>query len=306
MTVELKFCPLCGAGTLGPLYLAKDRHYGIQGIYEIVRCGGCSLVFLNPMYSEQELSALYPTDYYAYQDNFSRSRWKELVKALLGFRIGTRDPAFHAPGRVLDLGCGSGWFLREMREMGWDTYGVEVSAPAAELGQKKAGLNIFAGTLQEAKFPANYFDYVRSNHSFEHISCPGDTLKEIYRVLKPGGLLLIGVPNVASLNAIIFREYWWYLGAPVHPFTYSVKTLSQFLTQHQFQVVHITYNSDYSGILGSCQIWANRKNGRMSTQGSLIRNPVLKVLSQWTAKCVDLFRAGDAIEIVATKPETMV
>jgi SAM-dependent methyltransferase len=306
MSVELKYCPLCEGQKFEPAYLVGDRHYGIAGRYRIVRCARCTLMFLNPMYSDEELGALYPDDYYAYQDNFSRSRSKELIKSLLGLHIGTRDPEFSSPGRILDLGCGTGWFLREMRDKGWDSYGVEINLVAAELGRKKAGLNITAGTLRQADFPEDFFDYVRANHSFEHTSCPSETLVEIRRILRPGGRLLIGVPNVAGLNAKIFGQYWWYLGAPVHPFTYSVRTLTQLLEKQQFEIVKVTYNSDYSGILGSSQIWANRTNGRKSTEGALYKNPVLKVLFQWVAKCLDLFGAGDAIEIVASKGSELV
>jgi SAM-dependent methyltransferase len=258
------------------------------------------------MYSDEELSALYPIDYYAYQDGFSHSRWKEIAKRLLWFRIGTRDPQFESPGRILDLGCGAGWFLREMRDKGWDAYGVEINSTAAGLGRSKAGLNIFAGTLQQARFPSEFFEYVRANHSFEHISCPSETLEEVWRIMRPGGRLLIGVPNVGGLNARFFKEYWWYLGAPVHPYTYSAKTLPQLLRKHHFEIMKVTYNSDYTGILGSCQIWANKTNGRKSTEGALINNPVLRVLSHWTAKCVDLFKAGDAIEVIATKGDKQI
>jgi len=258
-------------------------------------------MFLNPMYLDEELSALYPADYYAYQNNFSRNSWKKVIKSLLWVRVGTRDPRFGAPGRMLDLGCGSGWFLREMRDKGWDVYGVEINSSAAQLGRDQAGLKIHAGTLSQTNFPPSFFDYVRANHSFEHLTCPGETLREIGRIMRPGGRLLIGVPNVASLNARIFRQYWWYLGAPVHPFTYSVKTLSGFLEKYQFEILKVEYNSDYSGILGSVQIWLNRENRRKSTEGAAINNPILKILFHWIAKCVDLFRVGDAIEIVATK-----
>ena len=248
-----------------------------------------------------ELSALYPADYYAYQQNFHSHPWKELVKSMVGLTIHTQDPKFPAPARVLDLGCGSGWFLRSMREQGWDTYGVEISESAAELGRKQSGLNIFAGTLSQANFANNYFDYVRANHSFEHISCPNETLDEVYRILRPEGKLMIAVPNIDSFNARIFRQYWWYLGAPVHCFNYSVRTLSQMLEKHSFSIERINFNSDYSGIVGSLQIWLNRTNGRNPTKGFAINNPILKIASQWAAKCIDLVRQGDAIEITAAK-----
>jgi SAM-dependent methyltransferase len=301
MSFELKTCPLCQGTNHGRVYVARDRHYGIPGFYPIVRCADCSLLFLNPMYSDEELSDLYPKDYYAYQENFQRSRWKEIVKTILCCQIGTLDPKFLVPGRMLDLGCGSGWFLCHMRDRGWETHGVEISSEAAELGRKTCGLDIFAGTLSQAAFPAEYFDYVRSNHSFEHISCPHETLDEIHRILKRGGKVLIGVPNEASFNSRVFGQYWWYRGAPVHPFTYSARTLSKLLNKHHFAIQKVAYRSDYSGILGSLQIWLNRKNGRKSTEGAMFKNPFLKIACHWTARFIDLFALGDAIEITSTK-----
>jgi SAM-dependent methyltransferase len=301
MSFELKNCPLCDSESHEEVYHARDRHYGIPGVYRIVRCTDCSLVFLNPMYSDQELSRFYPTDYYAYQDNFQLVRWKEITKRVLRYRLGTRDPQFSFPGKMLDLGCGTGWFMKVMRDQGWETFGVEINSSAAELGRKSAGLNIFSGTLKQANFPPESFDYVRSNHSFEHISCPGETLDEIYRVLKPNGKVLIGVPNVGSLNARIFKQYWWYLGAPVHTFTYSVKTICGLMRKHGFAIQKVTFNSDFSGILGSSQIWLNRRNGRKSTEGAIINARFLRVPFHWAAKFVDLLRLGDAIEITAAR-----
>lgn len=301
MSFDLTSCPLCEGAHQKQLYVAKDRHYGILGAYRVVQCTKCSLVFLNPMFSDRELSALYPADYYAHQNNFARNRWKDWVKTILHYRIGTVEPKFPVAGRMLDLGCGSGWFLSAMQDQGWEAYGVEINNVAAEVGRKQGGVNIFSGTLKEANFPTGFFDYVRANHSFEHISCPGETLAEIHRILRPRGKVLIGVPNIDGLNAKLFRQYWWYLGAPVHPFSYSAKTLSGILQKHHFSVEQINYNSDYSGILGSVQIFLNRTNGRKSTEGLVINNPILKVPCHWTAKFIDLFQFGDAIEIIATK-----
>ncbi len=213
--------------------MTRDQHYGTPGRHRVVQCANCSVVFLNPRYSDQELATVYPSDYYAYQDNFRTPRWKQVVKGLLGYKAGAKDPHFESPGTVLDLGCGSGWFLQEMRTRGWMPYGVEISKAASSLGQSQ-GLQIFCGTVQQAKFRSEFFDYVRANHSFEHMTCPNETLDEIYRILKPQGKLLIGVPNIDGLNARVFKRYWWHLCAPVHPFDYSVKTLSQLLARHHF------------------------------------------------------------------------
>jgi len=300
MSEDLLDCPLCEARDFRELYVTRDQHYGTDGWHRVVQCTHCSLVFLNPMFSDQELAALYPGDYYAYQDNFRRPRWKEVAKALLGYRIAPKEPQFEVPGTVLDLGCGSGWFLQAMRARGWMTYGVEISKAASLLGQSQ-GLQIFCGTLQQANFRPELFDYVRSNHSFEHMTCPNETLEEIYRILKPGGRLLIGVPNIDGLTARVFERYWWQLCAPFHAFNYSVKTLSQLLVKHYFSIDRITYNSDYAGILGSLQIYSNRNNHRKSSEGLLINSTPLRLLCHWLAKSADLFRMGDVIEITARK-----
>jgi len=303
MSHVLERCPGCESPAQRELCVTRDRHYGIQGDYRVVQCETCELVFLNPMYEDSELALLYPEDYYAYQDCFRKpSRIEKFLKKLLRYEAGVKDPSFDRPGKVLDVGCGSGWFLARMRDQGWDTYGVEISETAAKLGSKKAGLCIFHGTFLKANLPTEFFDYVRLNHSFEHMSRPIETLREIWRVLRPGGRVLIVVPNHASLNARIFGRYWWFLGVPVHPFNYSVKNLPGFLTRAGFEVKSVINNSTYPGILGSLQIWLNRNNGRKSEEGFLISAVPLKIVFHWVAKIFDRFGQGDVIELIASKP----
>lgn len=254
------------------------------------------------MPDDSVLAELYPKNYYSYQDFFDqRSPLRQQLTRLLLPGLGTKDPRFDKPGSMLDLGCGSGQFMYKMRELGWKTQGVEISRDAAELGRKVANLDIFAGTLIEASLPGNSFNYVRSNHSFEHIYNPHDTLNEIYRILTPGGKLLVGVPNIDSLNARLFKKYWWYLGVPVHTFSYSPQTLSQMLESHGFVIDKIAFNSDYSGILGSIQIYLNRNTNKPSTEGVFFNSRLFRTISHLLANGVDLFRQGDAIEITAHK-----
>lgn len=298
---ELNVCPLCGASKYKPLYTAKDRHYGIQGWYKIVQCESCSLVFLNPMPDDSVLASLYPKTYYSYQNYFQPvTLLKRIVRKAL-FIPRTKDPKFTTPGRILDLGCGAGQYLYDIREKGWDVYGVEISRDAAEIGKQYASLNIFSGTLLETGYPDDFFDYIRSNHSFEHIYNPNETLAELHRILKPNGKFLIGVPNFHSTNAKLFGLYWWYLGAPVHTYNYSAQTLSQMLEKHNLVVERVTYNSDYSGVLGSIQIYLNRNTDKISVDGWVFRNYIFRAFAQLIAKTNDLLKAGDAIEIIGYK-----
>src|SRR5450432_865609 len=263
-------CVLCGTVSHTLLYRTHDRHYGIKGEFDVCQCDECGLVHLYPMPTESELINFYPDDYYAYQElEQGRKRLKQFLKTILAFNIHTRDPKFERPGRVLDVGCGSGHFLLEMKKQGWEVHGVEPSAGAAELGQSSAGINIVQGTMPSATkvFADDMFDYVRSNHSFEHMPNPSAVLSEMRRILNPQGKLFIGVPNIDSVNARVFGRYWWYLGAPVHTFNYSVSTLSSLLKKNGLRIERVRFNSDYGGVLGSLQIAANRTSGRKSTDG---------------------------------------
>jgi SAM-dependent methyltransferase len=186
------------------------------------------------MFSDEELTALYPPDYYAYRDEVKATLWKERAKRALGYWQGTKDPHFDRPGRFLDIGCGSGTFVQRMRDAGWSSYGVEVSEPAAQLAQSR-NLQVFWGRLQDARFPSESFDYIRASHSLEHMTSPHESIDEIHRLLKPGGRVLIAIPNIESLSARIFREHWYHLCPPVHAFNYSVKTLGRMLSIHGFR-----------------------------------------------------------------------
>src|SRR5262245_13376794 len=105
---------------------------------------------------------------------------------------------------MLDLGCGTGVFLAAMRDRGWNVNGVEFNPIAAKLGQETYGIEMYPGTLEQANYPAQTFDYVRSNHSFEHMLNPREVLREIRRIIKPNGTLFVGVPNVEGWAAKAF------------------------------------------------------------------------------------------------------
>ncbi len=301
MNTSMQKCANCSSTENREIFSAKDRHYKNPGEFSIVKCDNCQLVFLNPMPSNEILSTYYPTDFYAYQPYPAVSAFKKFVKSVLLMNIGTRDPQFIKPGVMLDLGCGSGEFINNKKNEGWQVFGVEPSPQAAEYGVGVRKLDIQTGTILDTNFSSNFFDYVRSNHSFEHINNPNETLQELHRILKPTGKLHIGVPNIESLNAKIFGRYWWYLGAPVHTFNYSVNTLSAIGKKHGFKVDRVIYNADFSGIMGSLQIWLNRNSNKTSIEGHLIKSKFALVLGQWLAKIENLFNVGDAIEITFVK-----
>jgi len=294
-------CIVCKSLNAPLLFRTRDRHYGIQGEFNLVQCSGCGLVHLDPIPTEQELSSFYANDYYSYQPQKRAGWFKRLARKILYLKIKTHNPKSQHPGEFLDIGCGSGDYLHVMLAKGWRVRGVEPSEFGSAEG-RRAGFDIFNGTLLKANFPPNSFDYVRLNHSFEHIPNPVEVLDEIYRILKPQGKLYIGIPNIDSLPYRIFGRYWWYLGAPLHTHNYTVTIISTLMRRSGLTVDRVYYNSNYGSLLGSLQIYANRNSSRKSTEGWLIRNPFLIVLSNIAMWAIDLMGQGDAIEVIAQKP----
>lgn len=306
MSFRIYECPLCRGDKFVRLLEARDFHYGNPGKYTLVKCVGCSLCFQNPMYSESELSAFYPSDYYSFVDRFSLDQNNSFRGRLRSIVLGpdihcTKDPKFERPGRMLDVGCGSGWFMAKMREQGWDVKGVEPSAAAARLGRSEKGLDIFAGSLLAASFPSKSFDYVRFNHSFEHMANPNEILDEAHRILADNGKLMIGVPNRASLNARIFGPYWWHLALPVHTFAYSTQPLSKLLSDHEFRVEKVVFNTERNAIIGSIRIYLNRNDLGPSTEGRFASGRLGMMFCSWAARLQNALRIADVIEITATK-----
>lgn len=281
-------------------FWARDPHYGISGHHRLAKCNQCSLVFLYPMYSDEELKALYPADYYAYHEELQAGRIKATAKKFLGYWHGTRDPEFRVPGKMLDVGCGAGVFLRLMRDRGWSVHGVEINDYAVQRAREK-GLDVLCGSLNQANLPTDSFDYIRASHSLEHMTQPHEVLHEICRLLKADGKLLIAVPNYDSLPARIFRENWYHLCPPVHAFQYSVTTITRLLAMHNFRVTRVVFNSDYVGLLGSLQIWLNRETAKRSFEGRMFNSRPLRVISGWIQKVLDAAGMGDMIEVTAVK-----
>jgi len=293
-------CPVCQSSRSERRFRARDPHYGNEGWWWERECACCRSLFLDPMPAPSDIPGFYPEDeYYAYRPG-TRSRLKQAVMTALGCGTPTREPEFDRPGRVLDFGCGAGDFLAAARERGWEPHGVELSERALHVARER-GLEVRRSL---AEYPDASFDYVRANHALEHVLDPPDVLREMHRVLKPGGTLFIGVPTRDGLPARVFGRHWWYLGAPVHPVTFSTAALTDLIRATGFRPVRVATNSDYGSIVGSLQIYLNRHKHRTSSDGLLFRFKPTLLLGHWAARLLDVAGMGDKLEIVALKPES--
>lgn len=141
-----------------------------------------------------------------------------------------------APGRLLDVGCGGGRFLRRMQKRGWQVVGTDFDEQATRKVSGRYGIETHVGDLPHCGLPAASFDAITLSQTIEHLYDPKATLQECLRLLKPGGLLVMTTPNAASIGATEFGASWRGWEAPRHLQLFTVDSLSALAQTVGFEI----------------------------------------------------------------------
>jgi SAM-dependent methyltransferase len=160
------------------------------------------------------------------------------------------------------VGCATGDFIAFARERGWDVAGVELTDSAAAFCRDQLGLPVVTGDLLAAGYPSDTFDVVTMWNVFEHLYDPVATLREIRRILRPTGLLVLAVPELDSLDARIFGPAWKGYDVPRHLHTFSRATLKRMLAEGGFRISQRRcLESSHFVFFQSLQFWLDRRAG---------------------------------------------
>lgn len=174
---------MCGSHHHAPLPLHPHIH----------RCRKCKHLFVTPRPTQTAIAASYdlksgPHHVWERERGGRETMWRKRVQ-----RVTRLKPD---GGRALDVGTGFGDFMRHLQEVGrWQVEGTEVSVNAAQYASDEHGLSVHRGQVEQVAFPANSFDLITLWHVLEHLPYPGTTLDHLQRLLRPGGLLVVAVPN---------------------------------------------------------------------------------------------------------------
>lgn len=233
-------CPLCGSDCPEVALEAADPTSREGHIFCVVRCRACDLHYTNPRPCEQSIGRFYPEGYKPH----GRSGKPHRPPSRFGWFTGhdcpeRRGHLGRTPGRLLDFGCGGGSYLARMHHLGWRVTGLDSSEAAVESVRRDLHLEAHTGTLPHTDLEPGSFDAITMWHSLEHVHDPLDTLRSAFRLLAPGGLLLVACPNRESLPAKWFGPDWFGLDLPRHLTHFSHRTLHDMLAVAGFRVNRI-------------------------------------------------------------------
>ncbi|CAG0971212.1 putative S-adenosylmethionine-dependent methyltransferase/MSMEI_2290 [Myxococcaceae bacterium] len=246
-------CPVCGGAWARP-------RFAIEGFASrLVECTDCGLGRLDPLPSEADLDAHYPDAYYGDPGRKFRGPVEGIVRILGTRHIRFLSRGVRPGGRLLDVGCGRGVLLSELAERGFEVHGVERSKAAAEGADPRAEIRIVS-RLADAEYRDSFFDAIVIWHVLEHLREPVETVREIHRILAPGGKLVVAVPNFSSLQAKRAGAAWFHLDLPRHVFHFPLAALRRLLVESGFSIESEHHFSLRQNPFGEVQSRSNRRS----------------------------------------------
>jgi 2-polyprenyl-3-methyl-5-hydroxy-6-metoxy-1,4-benzoquinol methylase len=268
-------CPVCGHNNRRLLYAGlTDRvHHCAPGAWNLHQCQQCGAAYLDPRPTPSSIWRAY-TNYYthkmaginltlsfrqrlrrALRNGYINSKYGSSLKPATGLgkwvvpllygKQGEIDhglrnlPRLDIAGsrKVLDIGCGNGSFLQEAAQLGWDARGIDPDPSAAS---HIAGLRVEQGALPKTEFRDATFDVITLSHVIEHTHDPVASLREVYRLLKPGGRIWLATPNVAAAGHRRFRKNWIGLHPPAHLVLFTHASILHALCTVGFDEAHFS------------------------------------------------------------------
>ncbi len=304
-------CPACGSEARA----ARGEKNGLR----VSACRGCGTLYAH----HEEANAVggegYDYDAYSHEANLS-------VPAFISRRLDEIFQSF-APhresNRLLDVGCGAGSLLEAARRAGWDAEGTEVSRPAVE-HVRAEGFKVFHGELAGAGYPEGHFDVVTASEIIEHVPEPLPMLKEIARILRPGGLFWATTPHGRGLSARVLGIKWSTVSPPEHLQLFTLGGVRGLLREAGFGRAHITSHGcnpyelrrafrrgagpneqNGAGVKEQLKAQSEASSERVAASyqlnEALMKNPATRVLKAALNGALGAARLGDSIKIRAVK-----
>ena len=304
---ETVSCDFCGSNDYEKLFDAGVLYSNLPGSFSVVKCRECNLVFTNPRPTRDSMSFFY-LEGVGYLKNYKPKKRKDfsfkvyrlVLREYFGYFYKERKsiflkislfPIFFLKytflktegitkfvenGKLLDIGCSSGAFLLEMRELGWKAKGIEPSEKVAEHAKKKFNLDVECCGIDSYQTDEK-FDVITMKMVLEHVYSPTRVLKKVRSMLKNDGILVVMIPDFSGIESWIYGKHAYTLQVPNHLFHFTPKTINKYLRKAGFKggikIYHHSFDRD---IVAPLSYLKNKKT--INVIRAMVRNKVIRFL----------------------------
>jgi 2-polyprenyl-3-methyl-5-hydroxy-6-metoxy-1,4-benzoquinol methylase len=256
-------CPVCSSADIKNILSAKD--YTVSGeTFMIAACGSCSLRFTQDVPDAASISPYYKSEDYISHTNTSKGLVNKLYQWVRKKTLRQKGKLIERAtgirkGNLLDLGSGTGAFVNEMKQRGWQAEGLEPDADARTVAKQLYNIDL-TDTRQFYQLLPSFYDAITLWHVLEHVHDLQQYIQQLKKILKENGKLFIAVPNYTSGDAAIYKEHWAAYDVPRHLYHFSPQSMQALMEKNGLKIQQykpMWYDSFYISLLSS-----KYKNGK--------------------------------------------
>lgn len=273
-------CPVCNNTTTEEYLQVKDNTVSSEN-FKIVACTSCGFLFTNPRPKPEFIGSYYESnDYISHHDeakDLLSTVYKKVRDYTTDQKIALINSQVTPTGELLDIGCGTGFFLSRAQQKGWNVSGTEPDQNALQVASSRVGDNIHS-SINAPELANRTFSVITLWHVLEHVHLLNETIQWLHTHLTENGKLFIAVPNPESEDAQKFKQHWAAYDVPRHLYHFSKKAMSQLLKKHNFKIEKIKpmwFDSYYVSLLSTKY---------QSGQSALLQSFLAGTLSNWKGK----------------------
>jgi SAM-dependent methyltransferase len=293
---KVRSCAACGSSDAQPL--------GVKNQLDIVCCRKCATVYTpyTPWYSSEYFYESYYPEESLSPPAFIQTRLEEITAGFVSYR---------QTNRLLDIGCGAGNLLEAARKNGWNAHGLDVAQQAVDHVRSR-GFEVFQGELKDAHWPEQHFDVITAAEILEHLPEPRLLVKEVARLLRPGGLFWTTTPHARGLSARVLGLKWRCIWPPEHLQLFSARGLKSLLRDAGFRQIHVRTTGGNPieifhamGYKQDAPKAGDQQFDRVLTgyqlNESLLKSRPRRVVKDLANGVLNISRLGDTLKVFATR-----
>ncbi len=237
--VHLNNCPLCDSSKIGTYLHGKD-FFSSGEDFDIVQCESCGFKFTKDFPDDESISSYYDSPDYISHSNTRKGLVNSIYHWVRSLMLNKKTSLVNYysanKGKLLDIGCGTGYFAGKMKQNGWKVLAIEKNPQVREFVKATWGIEV-QDSDQLLKFPEKEIDVITLWHVLEHLEQLNETMKQLHLILKDKGTLIIALPNSDSYDAKVYKKFWAAYDLPRHLWHFCPSTFNHLAEQHGFKIV---------------------------------------------------------------------